>query len=234
MCLVCVCAPGEQEQRMKANRGKTWWKLVESGVGVGVMVWDFGEIITEMWETLFPSPRELRFTSFSAILLPNPLVLTLSVLSSLRPRPPLQILSLSISLSWTFPFFIFFLTPACCFTTLAPSLTSPHLGHVLRFLLYLYLHSLLLSTRLQAHQQGARKEPTPTNLNVRNLRGFKNSALDPKGPELNHHLFKSSSRRVKCRAKMRNTEAISFSVTADRWDHVQPRSVNPCPENFAK
>lgn len=125
--------------------------------------------------------------------------------------------SLSLSLSaGLFLFLSFFLTPACCFTTLAPSLTSPHLGHVLRFLLYLYLHSLLLSTRLQAHQQGARKEPTPTNLNVRNLRGFKNSALDPKGPELNHHLFKSSSRRVKCRAKMRNTEAISFSVTADR------------------
>lgn len=38
-------------------------------------------------------PSELGFTSFSAIPLPNPLVLTLRVLSSLLPSPPLQILS---------------------------------------------------------------------------------------------------------------------------------------------
>lgn len=147
MCLVCVCAPGEQEQRMKAYRGKTWWKLVESGVGVGVMVWDFGEIITEMWETLFPSPRELRFTSFSAILLPNPLVLTLSVLSSLRPRPPLQILSLSISLSWTFPFFIFFFNPRMLlyntgsFTDLTSPRTCSSLPLISLFALLASLHS---------------------------------------------------------------------------------------------
>lgn len=69
----------------------------------------------------FPLPTELHFTSFSALLLPNPLVRSPHVLSSLLPGP---------SASDPLTVWLFF-GPSRCLPSLPPSFTSSlHLRHI--------------------------------------------------------------------------------------------------------